>query len=72
MEDFRCPAHALNQREHEFFLGFVLDYKRLSGAEGFKVELLRNLHRFMRRWIVEHILKIDTQLKPCIHSQLAA
>jgi hemerythrin len=72
MEAFRCPAHALNQREHEQFRGFIRDYKRFSGAEGFKVELLRNLHRFMRRWIVEHILKIDTQLKPCIQRQPAA
>lgn len=72
MEAYRCPVHALNQREHERFRGFIRDYNRLSEAEGLKVELLRNLHRFMRRWVVEHILKIDTQLKPCIHRQQAA
>jgi hemerythrin len=30
------------------------------------VELVRNLHELMRAWIQEHILKIDTQLRPCI------
>ena len=66
MEAYRCPVHAHNQQEHERFRRFIYDYKRLREAEGFKVERLRNLHRFMRTWIVEHILKIDTQLKPCI------
>jgi hemerythrin len=72
MEAYRCPVHALNKQEHERFRGFIHDYKRLREVEGFKVEQLRNLHRFMRTWIVEHILKIDTQLKPCIQMQQAA
>ena len=66
MESYRCPVHALNQQEHERFRGFIRDYKRLCEIEGFKVELLRNLHKVMSTWITEHILKIDTQLKPCI------
>ena len=66
MEAYRCPVHALNQQEHERFRGFIRDYKRLFEHQGFKVELLRNLHEVIRTWITEHILKIDTQLKPCI------
>ena len=66
MESYRCPVHAQNQQEHERFRGFIRDYKRLCEVEGFKVELLKNLHELMRTWITEHILKIDTQLKPCI------
>ncbi|MGP8201396.1 MAG: bacteriohemerythrin [Limisphaerales bacterium] len=44
MESHRCPAHAQNQQEHERFRGFIRNYKRLCEIEGFKVELLRNLH----------------------------
>ena len=72
MEAYRCPVHALNQQEHQRFREYIQDYRRQRGSEGFKVEVLRNLHRFMRAWIVEHILKIDTQLKPCIERQQAA
>ena len=71
MEAYRCPVHALNQQEHQRFREYIQDYRRQREGEGFKVELLRNLHRFMRAWIVEHILKIDTQLKPCIKRQQA-
>ena len=71
MESYRCPVHALNQQEHGRFRGFIRDYKRLCKIEGFKVELLRNLHKVVSTWITEHILKIDTQLKPCIQKQQA-
>ena len=71
MESYRCPVHALNQQEHQRFRGFIHDYKRLCEIEGFRVELLQNLHEVIRTWIKEHILKIDTQLKPCIQKQQA-
>ncbi len=66
MESYRCPAHAKNRQEHERFRDFIRNYKRLCELEGFKVELLKNLHEVIRSWIGEHILKIDTQLRPCI------
>ena len=70
MEIYRCPAHAQNQQEHERFRGFIHNYKRLCEIEGFKVQLLRNLHGVVRTWIQEHILKVDTQLRPCIPPSL--
>jgi len=66
MESYQCPAHAENQQGHERFRGIIRDYKRLCEHQGFQVELLRNLHQVMSSWITEHILKIDTKLKPCI------
>lgn len=69
MVAYRCPVHAINQQEHQRFRGFIRDYKRRCEREGFSVELLRQLHQVMRTWITEHILKVDTQLKPCIQMQ---
>ena len=69
MDSHRCPVHGLNKQEHERFRGFIRDYKRLCEIQGFKVDLLRNLQTVMSRWITEHILKIDTQLKPCVLHQ---
>src|ERR1039457_5428994 len=72
METYRCPIHAVNQKQHQRFRVFIQDYRRLCGVEGFNVGLLRNLHEAMRDWIIEHIAKIDTQLKPCIQKQQAS
>jgi hemerythrin len=31
--------------------------------------MLRQLHQKLSSWIQEHILAVDTQLKPCLKSQ---
>jgi hemerythrin-like metal-binding protein len=69
MVAYRCPVHALARQEHERFRQFIHDYKRLCEIQGFRVELLRNLHKVMRTWITEHLLKVDTQLKCYIQEQ---
>jgi hemerythrin len=66
MESYRCPVQTQNLQEHERFREFIRAYKSRCEAEGFRVELLSNLHAAIRRWIEEHILKIDTQLRRCI------
>ncbi len=66
MERHRCPAHAQNQREHERFRELIRDYRQRCQIEGFNMGLLKNLHGAIRSWIEEHILKVDTQLRPCI------
>jgi hemerythrin len=69
MDSYHCPVHGLNKQEHERFRGFIRDYKRLCELQGFKLDLLQNLHVVMSKWITEHILKIDSQLKPCVLHQ---
>lgn len=64
MQSCRCAALRRNQQEHELFRAFIHDYRRHSEAEGFRPELLKKLHAAMKGWIEEHILKVDTQLRP--------
>ena len=66
MESHRCPAHAENRQAHELFRGFIRDYKRQCAAKGFQAEPISRLHQAMQKWIQEHILKVDTQLRPCL------
>lgn len=66
MERYRCPAHARNKRAHEQFIGFFEAFKKRYQAEGLHLDLLRQLHQELSLWIQEHILSVDTQLRPCI------
>jgi len=66
MKSARCPVFAENRAEHVRFLGFIGDYKRRCEADGFSTELLSELHRVIVNWIKGHILKVDTQLRPCL------
>jgi hemerythrin len=66
MEHARCPAHALNKKAHAAYRYIFANYRRQCAAEGLDMELLRKLHATASLWIQEHILKIDTRLRPCI------
>ena len=66
MERYRCPAHKKNKEAHEQFRLFFKQFKQRYLAEGFRREILLELHKTLSQWIEGHILAVDTQLRPCI------
>jgi len=66
MERYRCPAHAKNKQDHEHFLKFFHEFKERCAKEGLRQDVLRSLHQSLSSWIQEHILQVDTQLRPCL------
>ena len=66
MERYRCPAHKKNQQAHEQFRRYFQDFKERNKVAGFRREIVLELHQAVSRWIEEHILRVDTLLKPCI------
>jgi len=66
MENYRCPAHRQNRQAHEQFKQMFRRYKENSVREGFRIELLQDLNKTMHAWIQDHILRVDTTLKPCL------
>ena len=72
MECNRCPVHEQNRQAHEAYRIIFRNYKARCESEGFTMELLRALHESASVWVREHILKIDTQLRPFIPVQSVA
>jgi len=66
MESYRCPAHQKNKEEHDRYRDFFHGFKTRYQAEGFRPEVLKELHARASAWIENHILRLDTQLKPCV------
>jgi hemerythrin-like metal-binding protein len=66
MESYKCPAHETNKSAHREFKAFFRHFKERYAAEGFRVEVLEQLHQSASSWIVEHIMTVDMQLKPCL------
>jgi len=66
MERHRCPAHKRNKEAHEQFRSFFKQFKARYLAEGFRREILLDLHKTLSQWIEGHILQVDTRLKPFI------
>jgi hemerythrin len=66
MESYRCPAHLHNKEQHQQYRDFFHNFKQRYTAEGFRPEVLKELHTTVEAWIENHILRVDTQLRPCI------
>ena len=66
MESYRCPAHQKNLAAHQNFKQLFQRFKRRSQKEGFRLEMLVELNQTINAWIQDHILRVDTELKPCI------
>jgi hemerythrin len=60
----RCSAHEKNLAAHENFRQMFQRFKAKASKEGFRMELLIDLNQTINVWIQDHILRIDTQLKP--------
>jgi len=69
MASHRCPVHAKNQEAHAQFIMFFQRFKERTRTEGFRQDVIRTMHQTISLWIEEHILKVDTQLKPCLKAQ---
>ena len=67
MNKHLCPVAAKNKDAHQKFIQHfkVTQEKIKEGSANDKA--LKELHHFLETWLVEHICKIDTQLKTCIH-----
>ncbi len=66
MESHRCPAHQKNQEAHQNFRQMFQRFKKSIHKEGFRLEMLTELNQTINVWIQDHILRVDTQLKPCL------
>jgi len=66
MRKYKCEAAATNKDEHtkllDAYKGFLDRYER----EGYSEDLVRQIHRTAEAWIVNHILKVDINMKECI------
>ncbi len=71
MNRFKCPVHAENKSAHQAFLEFFQKFKLRLEAEGYRPEVVKELHDACSAWIQQHILRIDVQIKPCLNQASA-
>lgn len=66
MLELKCPFGAANKAAHGQFVQMFVSAK-LRMTSGATMEELRKLHTTLCEWVQAHIMKIDTNLRPCIH-----
>ena len=71
MNRFKCPIRVDNKIAHRAFLEFFRKFKLRLDGEGYRPEVVQELHDACSAWIQQHILRIDVQLKPCLNQTSA-
>lgn len=68
MEKYNCPAAALNRAEHERFREKLLAMESWIRSEGASLVEVIELKVDMEQWLINHICKVDTQLRAAVNS----
>ncbi len=66
MRRYKCPIGAKNKEIHTKLLKTYTEYRHQFEIQGSSEDLIQKVHDFLESWLLNHIIKIDTQLKPCI------
>ncbi len=65
MEQLHCAVAEENKRQHAIFLSMFGEFYERWQTSKMDSELARSTYKVMSEWIVNHIQKIDTQLREC-------
>ena len=69
MNQLQCPFARKNKEEHEAFVVKVGEVKKKFETLGASEELLTQVHSFLEKWIIEHIMRVDIHLKECVKKE---
>lgn len=62
----RCPAAASNKAAHAEFMTIFGTIRRRLETEGANARLVIEAQQQLSSWITQHIVRTDTQLRPCL------
>jgi len=58
-----CPAYEQNKKAHEKFLAYYKEFRVKYKPSDDKKALLQEFHGVLIKWLANHIMKIDMNLK---------
>ncbi|USR91765.1 hemerythrin family protein [Phormidium yuhuli AB48] len=66
MNAYQCPVACENKKAHHYFRQTFEEIKHQFRQEGASLSLVLKVNRNLLDWFINHIRKIDMQLKPYI------
>lgn len=67
MAQHNCPAAEENKKQHAIFLAKIAEYKEMLKDEGSSTVVTIDVKKELMDWLINHIVKIDMQLKDCVN-----
>ncbi len=72
MHRMKCPVAHKNKEAHENFLKLFTKYNNRFKEEGYKEEVVIELHTIAVDWLVKHICGVDVNMKHCVKDHAKA
>jgi hemerythrin len=66
MDEYKCPVAAQNKKAHAEFLSTFGGFYEQWQNGTISPELVRKTHQGLGDWLVNHVSRTDTQLRPCV------
>ena len=69
MNEYKCPVAAVNKQAHaEFIRTFGKFYTEWQTGI-MTPKLVNETYKELEKWLVQHVARVDTQLRPCVKSK---
>lgn len=68
MQEHQCSAQGKNKAAHALFLKEYGELVEMVKNEGASTKAVLKLEQMLGNWLRNHICKIDTTLRTCVHS----
>ncbi len=72
MNAYQCPVACENKKAHHYFRQTFEEIKQQFRQEGASLSLVLKVNRNLLDWFINHIRKIDMQLKPYTSPQMGS
>ncbi|MCB9058054.1 MAG: hemerythrin family protein [Calditrichae bacterium] len=69
MDEVKCPAAMINKEAHVRFVKVFEGYQKQFLANTDVEELSKAMYRTLVDWLVNHIKKVDGQIRTCLHQR---
>ena len=66
MAQHNCPIAEENKKQHAIFLAKIAEYKAALKSERSSTMVTLDVKKDLMDWLINHIVKIDMQLKNCV------
>ncbi|MCD4684619.1 MAG: hypothetical protein K8S97_01610 [Anaerolineae bacterium] len=67
MDEYQCPIAAVNKKAHAEFLSKFTQFYEQWQTRVMDYDLMLDTYLELGSWIENHIRRVDTQIRPCIH-----
>ena len=59
----KCPVYEQNKKAHEHFLNYYKQFRVQFKTTENRLSMLKEFHGVLIKWLANHIMKIDMNLK---------